>query len=272
MTLADYWAVILKHRSLIVRFCVIAAVVTGIISILMPRIYAATTSIVPPLQILEKESEATGALRALKDSLISRATMATSIADLYVGILKSRGVQEAIIDKFNLLKVYNVKRLLYARRQLQKNTDIETSKEGIVYITVKDKSAAMAAALANAYVDELDRQNKRLSVGQATSKRIFLENRLREIDEKLSRIDNISSREARTQEMLFELLTRECELAKIEEARSMPTIQVIDRAVEPETRMSRGVLRRIVTAGFIALLFGSLAAVFIESSRKFKQE
>jgi uncharacterized protein involved in exopolysaccharide biosynthesis len=239
---------------------------------LLPRMYAATASIVPPLQILEKESEASGTLRALKDSMISRATMTSSIADLYVGILKSRVVEETIIEKFDLLKVYNVKRQLDARRKLQKNTDIETSKEGIIYITVKDKNATMAAALANAYVEELDRQNKRLSAGQATSKRIFLENRLREIDEKLSKIDNIPSREARTQEMLFELLTREYELAKIEEAKSMPTIQVIDRAVEPETRMPRGALRRTVTAGFVALLFGSLAAVFIESSHKSKKE
>jgi uncharacterized protein involved in exopolysaccharide biosynthesis len=108
--------------------------------------------------------------------------------------------------------------------------------------------------MANAYVEELDRQNKRLSVGQATSKRVFLENRLKEVEQKLSRIDSIPAREAEVQEMLYELLMRELELARIEEAKSMPTIQVFDPAHPPEMRKGKGTVRKAVLAGIAAFL------------------
>jgi uncharacterized protein involved in exopolysaccharide biosynthesis len=110
--------------------------------------------------------------------------------------------------------------------------------------------------MANAFVEELDRQNKRLSAGQATSKRIFLGNRLKEIEAKMGEIDTMLAREAAVQEMLFELLTKEYEIAKIEEAKSMPTIQVLDEADVPEKRMARGTVRKTLLAGFCAFVMG----------------
>jgi len=189
----------------------------------------------------------------------------TSITDMYVGILESRVVTDAIIDRFDLMKVYDIKKRFVARKKLRKNTTIKASKENIVRITVEDRDPNKVAAIANAYVEELDRQNKRLSAGQATSKRIFLGNRLKEIEEKLSKIDNILSREAIIQEMLFELLTREYELAKIEEAKSMPTIQVLDRAVVPEIRMPRRTVTKTLLAGVVSLML----AVFIAFVREY---
>jgi len=134
-----------------------------------------------------------------------------------------------------------------------------------VRIVVTDSDPNLAAAIANAYVEELDKQNKKLSVGQATSKRLFLENRLKEVEQKLRRIDSIPSREAQIQEMLYELLMRELEMAKIEEARSMPTIQVLDRAVVPELPMGRGAVRKGVMAGVAAFVLG----VFLAFSKEY---
>jgi len=123
-----------------------------------------------------------------------------------------------------LTRVYEVEGATYkARKKLRENTNMDASDEGIVYIAVEDRDPNRAAAIANAYVEELDEQNKRLSSGQATSKRVFLETRLKEIEQKLSRIESIPSHEAQVQEMLYELLIRESEIAKIEEAKSMPT-------------------------------------------------
>jgi hypothetical protein len=56
----------------------------------------------------------------------------------------------------------------------------------------------------------------------AQSKKIFLENRLKEIELELSQIDNLLSRDAKIREMLFDLLTNEYEIAGLEEAKSMP--------------------------------------------------
>lgn len=130
-----------------------------------------------------------------------------------------------------------------------------------IAITVEDKDPERAAALANAYVEELDRQNKRLSSRQATSKRVFLENRLKEIERQLSNIENIPAKQARMKEMLYEMLSRECELARIEEAKSMPTIQVLDEAIVPEKK-SKPNRRQMVTLAGVTAFFCSILLAF----------
>lgn len=260
--LGDYLRVLIKYRWTILLICIFAVVATAIVSLVLPKIYSATASVVPPIEMLQKESELAGGLGLGKSSLISKAIGAGGIAELYVGILQSRAVADAIIDRLDLMKAYGpLKYRTVARNKLRKNTTVRVSDEGIVTITVEDTDPDRAAAIANACVDELDRQNKRLYAGQATSKRIFLANRLKEIEEKLSKIDDILSREARIQEMLFELLTREYELAKIEEAKSMPTVQILDRAVVPEKK-SRPKRRQMVMFSAVAALFIAVFATF----------
>ena len=132
-------------------------------------------------------------------------------------------------------------------------------------IAVTDRDPNRAAAMANAYIEELDRQNKRLSTGEATSKRVFLEGRLKEVESKLSRIDSIPAHEAQVQEMLYELLVRECELAKIEEAKSMPTLQVLDEAIVPEVPVARGTVKKGIMAGMAAMMLG----IFLAFTREY---
>ena len=260
INLADYLRVISKHRRMIFWICTIAVITTGIVCLLLPESFAATATVVPPVDLLQKESALLG---SIKNPMLRQAVDITSIADMYVGILKSRSVADALIEGFDLGKVYKVKRSFSAVRQiLHDRTAIQVGDEGIVVITVEDRDPCRAAALANAYVEELDRQNKRLFVGQAASKKVFLENRLKEIEQELSRIDNLLSRDAKIKEMLFELLTREYEIAKIEEAKSMPTIQVLDRAVVPEKKCRPKRVRMVLLTG-VASLFVSIFAAFI---------
>lgn len=265
--LFDYLRVIYRHRRTIFLGCFLAAFLTGLISFLLPARYDATASVVPPMEMMGGETGlGTGLLGGAEGALLRKVMNTGSVADLYVGILESRAVTDAIIDRFDLINVYEVEgRRDKATRRLKGNTKIDVSDEGIVYVTVEDADPNRAAAMANAYVEQLDSQNKRLSTGQATSKRLFLENRLKEIEGKLSRIDTIPSREAQVQEMLYELLVRELELAKIEEAKSMPTVQVLDPAVPPEARKAKGTVRRAVLAGVVALTF----LIFVAFGREY---
>jgi len=261
VNLLDYLKVVFKYRRMIVCLCVVAVILTATISFLRPKVYSATTLIVPPMEFLQMESELAGGLGGGKSSLLRKAINVVSIGDIYVGILKSRAVTDVIVDKFDLMRVSGKEESLSdARRVLKTNTNISVSNEGIVSITVKDNDPNRAAAIANAYVEELDRENKRLSAGQATSKKVFLENRLKEVESRLSKIDDILSREAKMQEMLFELLTREYEIAKIEEAKSMPTIQVLDKAIVPEMRDARGTISKSIVAGVGVFMFAIFAA------------
>lgn len=258
--LLDYIRVLVRHRWMIVLICMTTAVAAAVISFLLPVYYAAAASIVPPIEMLQRESDLAGGLGAGKGSLLSEAIGVTSIADLYAGILRSRAVIDAIIDKFDLMSVYDTEYRVEARGKLKKRSRIEVSEEGIVSITVEDTDPNRAKAMAQTYVDELDQLNKRLSAGQATSKRVFLENRLTELEKELSQIDNLLSREAKTKEMLYDLLAREYELAKIEEAKSMPTIQILDEPAVPEKKCRPKRARMVLLSTAIALFVSVFAA------------
>ena len=275
INLLDYLRVIYKHRRMIVLLCTFTAVTTAIVSLLLPEMYSATASVVPPIGLLQRESELSGALGdglgAGKSALLRKAMDLTSVADMYAGILRSRAILDTIIDRFDLTKVYpRTKYRSKVRDKLRDNTTVRVSDEGIVSITVEDRKPARAAAMANAYVEELDRQNKRLSSGQATSKRVFLENRLKEIEQELSNIENIPARDAKIKEMLYQLLSQEYELAKIEEAKSMPTIQVLDAAVVPEVKSKPKRMLMVVLSGIVALLASVLLAFVREYVARIK--
>lgn len=265
INLLDYWRVIWKYRRMIVLPSIIVALAIGLYTFTRPRMYKATATVVPPIDVLQKQADLTGGAQSMLKSMLNTG----SISDLYVGILKSREVADALIDRFDLFNVYKrCKTRMDVRKRLADNSKIEVGrKDGIVSVSVSDRNPNRAAAMANAYLEELDRQNKRLYGNQATSKRLFLENRLAQIRSELSHIEHLPAREAQIKEMLFELLTREYELARIEEAKNMPTIQVLDKAIPPEKGQARGTIQKTILAGMVMLMlmtFVAFAKEYIE--------
>ncbi|NYF50430.1 GumC family protein [Tunturiibacter gelidoferens] len=72
-------------------------------------------------------------------------------------------------------------------------------------------------------------------------------------------------REVKYHETLFDLLSRQYEAARIDEAKSAPVIQVVDYAVPPDKRS--GPKRALILAVFIAVGFGLASAkVFVEDA------
>jgi len=261
INLLYYLRVAWRYRWMILALCVVAMSLTVVISLRKPRQYQSAVTIVPPLDILMRESG--GALGSLNNSLLRQMmdTAAVSITKIYVEILESREVADTIIDRFHLMDVYeDVEHRSDARKQLKRNTKVETTDGGAVKVVVLDRDPNRVAAIATAYVEELDKQNKRLSTGQATSKRMFLENSLKEVEAKLSKSNNALSREVETQERVYSLLVEQYEMAKIEEARNMPTIQVLDPAMTPELPVGRGLVRKGVVAGIAAFMLGTFLA------------
>ncbi len=269
----DFVRVVLKHWRLVLLVCVPIVAATAAVSLVMTPTYRATVSVVLPSSMDSGDlGLAGGLLSGAEGAVLRKAMNVTNVADFYVGILKSRVVLDAIVDHFNLMQVYEYPNCRWrALNRLRKNSDVKVGEEGIVDISVVDKDPARAAAVANAYVEELDRQNKRLSTGQATSKRLFLENRLKEIEEKFSRIESIPAHEASVQESLYQLLIREYEMAKIEEARSMPTIQVLDEAVPPMHRFTPHRRQMVTMAGAVSFTLAVFLAFFLEYREETRQ-
>ena len=109
-----------------------------------------------------------------------------STSDLLVGVLSSRTVEDKLIQKFDLKKVYGAPRMEDARKALAAQTDISIDRKSqIITVNVTDKSPQRAAAMAQAYVEELNRTVAEVSTSSARRERIFLEGRLQAVNQDL---------------------------------------------------------------------------------------
>ena len=269
-SLDHYVGVIRKHQILILLICglsVSAAVIGGMRS---PKMYAATAMVIPPVSLLQPEVEFGRGAGGMEEFFLRRALSMPRAADLYAGILRSRTMLDAVIDKLDLVRAHEEKRRSITRRKLRGNMIIDVSSQGILSVTVKDRDPQRAATIANAFVEELDRQNKTLYAGQAASKRLFVENQLKEIQQEPSHPEPSSARDMAIKDTVLELLAREYEIAKIEEARNMPTIQVLDVAIPPDDYLPRNTVKKAVLAGGLSLIASLLLVHLVEHARSLR--
>jgi uncharacterized protein involved in exopolysaccharide biosynthesis len=260
---ANYLRALRKNAWWIVIIPTIMATGAGIRSLNKPRMYIARASLVPPLEQLAR---ATGlGLGGGLGSQLGQIFGQGSISSLYVDTLKSQSVADAIIRQLDLARVYQANDIVAARSVLRSRSVIlQSPSSTIVSVEVRDSDPNVAVAIANAYVDQLDGLNKTLLGGEATSKRVFLGNRVAEIETELSKIENLKTREVQVKEMLYEILSREYELAKIEEAKSLPTIHLLDRASLPAEPVGRGTVKKSLVVGIGVLAVAAFLALVRE--------
>ncbi|MDO8426484.1 MAG: Wzz/FepE/Etk N-terminal domain-containing protein, partial [Deltaproteobacteria bacterium] len=99
--LLDYWQVAAKHKKLIGIITSIAFAASIIAGLLLPTLYAATASVMPPQQDDLMGSAIASKLPSGLSGLAGGLLGTKSPSDLWVGILKSRTVRDGIIEKFN---------------------------------------------------------------------------------------------------------------------------------------------------------------------------
>src|SRR3972149_6411584 len=363
INLLDYWRVLVKRKLLIGIIVGAAFVVSIIYSLTLPPIYASTASIFPPQQeggMSGIASQLSGGLGALAGGFLG----GSAPVDQWLAILKSQAIKDAIINRFDLMKVLKAKTMDDARNTVGGMIKVSKAKEGIISITVEDKDPQRAATLANAIVDELDRFNKGIVTTSGRRMRVFVEERLKgakdelrtseeairgfqernralklddqsravmeamgtvkgqliakeielqtllsyatpnnpqaeilstqvkELSERLreleegktnpgnplqkdifiptAKIPNLSLqyvrllRDAKVQQTLYELLTQQYEMARIQEAKDTPTVQGLDEATVPEQREKPQRRQIVMLAIITAALFGVFAAFFME--------
>ncbi len=174
-----------EHRRLVFRFTLSGLLISLLIAFLIPKRYESTARLMPPddrstsgLAMLASMSSQAGALGSLAGGLLG----VKSSGALFVGVLGSRSVQDRLIERFDLRRVYRTSLMSNAEKQLAENSIIsEDRKSGIITITVTDHSPQRAAVLAQAYVEELDRLISQLSTSSAHRERVFLEDRLKTV-------------------------------------------------------------------------------------------
>ncbi len=180
----------LAYRKWLIAKTTGAAIFTGLIlGLLLPVRYTASTKLMPPQQtqsstsmlMNQLASGGAGSLAAIAGGGLGL----KNPNDIYLGLLNSRPIADAIIHRFSLARVYHSRDMTAARKKLATRTAITSDKAGFISVSVTDKDKQRAAQMANAYTDELRTLTKTLAVTEASQRRRFYEEQLRQAKEAL---------------------------------------------------------------------------------------
>lgn len=189
--LTVYLETVKRHKKVMAAIVGATFILSTIISLLLPKVYTSTASILPPQQEATLgASMIASQIPAAMGGALSGFLGLKSPADLWVGILNSQTVKDEIIKRFDLRKVYGKEKIEDARKALDKKVSISKTKEEIILVSVDDEDPEVAARMANAFVEELDRINKQVVMSSGKRMRIFIEKRLLEAKDELGRIEN----------------------------------------------------------------------------------
>jgi tyrosine-protein kinase Etk/Wzc len=188
--LLKYVDLLVQHRWMIIRNTVLVAVIAVIVAFLLPKKYTATATLMPP-----QEQEKMSMTQALSDLSVPGISLPTpaSYSEIMTEILKSRSVNVRVLqrrffsrsDSLPLYRILDFDNKDQALLYMPQITRFIVTNEGIIKISVTLRDAALAADVANAFVEELDRVNQEKSVSRAKNSRLYIESQLRHTDQKL---------------------------------------------------------------------------------------
>ena len=359
INIPELLAKLARHKKMIGGITAGAAVVSLVVSLLMTPIFRAETKILPPQQ---NSSIIASQLLNQMGGFASLASSAVGIKnpnEMYIGFLRSRTVYDKIIDRFGLMKLYDVKFREDARKDLAEALAARSGKDGMIVVSVEDRDPKRAADMANAFVEEMIGVSRGLALTEAAQRRLFFEEQLKDVklalasaeegikgfqektgalkidDQARAVIQGIGNlraqiaarevqfkvaqtfatpqnpdlqrieeelrglkaelnkleqrggnnpdplmptgrmpsvgmeylrklRDVKYNETLYELLAKQYEMAKLDEARDAVVIQIIDKAVPPERKVRPKRTMIVAFSTFTALLFSILLAFVIE--------
>lgn len=178
LSFLDLAIAIAKHKKLVIRVSLAAAVLSAAVSFVLPDVYQASTKILPPQQSQSTAAALLSQFGGAAGGLAAGMAGLKNPSDLYIGMLRSRTIADNLIAKYELTKAYDQKYLDKTRKKLTENTSISGGKDGLITIEVDDHDRARAAKLANSYVEELVKLTRVLAVTEAGQRRLFYERQL----------------------------------------------------------------------------------------------
>ena len=180
-----------KNRRLLALVTVIAAVLSIVIALAIPKRYESVTRIMPP----EQQGSSAMMLNALASrgggglgSLFGLLSGRGNNNALFVELLHSGTVSGHLIDRFHLQRVYRKRYVVDTAKYLARRTTIfDDKKSGVITIAVQDTDRVRARDLAQGYLDELNQLVTLTSTSTAHQERIFIERRLHSVEADLER-------------------------------------------------------------------------------------
>jgi tyrosine-protein kinase Etk/Wzc len=188
VTLLDYWRVVRQRLWLIVGICGVAVLATMVVSLLSPKIYQSTATLLAPD---ERSGRGLGLVSTLAASGMMQAVPGLALPsltpqrDIFVSMLKSRTMAQEVVSRFYLQARYKAPFMSDAVRRLGAMTAIALSKDGIISIKVEETDPQLAADIANFYAVNLDRMLTRFATTEASKQRAFIAERLADTERQL---------------------------------------------------------------------------------------
>jgi len=375
MRVVGYLLTVWRGRWVVLSVCGVGLAIALVITLTTPKVYESTATVITP-----KEGGGVGLLGLGAAGLLQQIPgfslpSLTPNRDLFVGLLKSRTMAEAVVERFRLQERYRARYREDAVKRFQKLSTIALSREGVISVRVEDTDPVVAAEMANFYLERLDRLAAQYSTGEAGKQRLFLveqlahakvdldtgEQALRSFQERnraivlqeqtrgaieaaarlkgeimaaevqlqvmrnfatesnpevimlKRRIDELSrqlaqmqygdgtsrleassrerrdfsvpfvrvpevglelarlTRNVKVQETLVTLLSQQMEQARIAEAKDLPVVQVLDRAVPAERHVRPRVSLNLMIAGAISLFAGVILSLSFENLGGWRQ-
>lgn len=302
--LLPYLRILYRRKLLILGIAAAAGVISGVASLFLPVSYTTTATLYPAKQAAP---QGIGNLLNLGEKLGLGGAQAKDPIDILADIVKTNTFLKVIAAKpyysarlgrpANLMEIYRIKgetqalKDYYLIESLKKKIDFSTDKHsGVLYIEVTTPEPQLCKDLADTLIADLNAYYRRLVSSKKSSYREFLENRVNEAGESLKESEDhlrtfkernllstnspdIFLQQARYQrdmhinEELFLTLRKEYEMAKLDEHKDMPAVDVLD-APEVPIFKTAPMKRKIVTFFvFVGLLAGAALAIALEKRR-----
>jgi len=175
-----------RRRRFILQVGAMGLILATVTAWLLPRRYDCTALLAPTAP---EDPRISALLQGGAGSLLASTVMGGSLSTpnaYYMALLRGRTLRDHLIDRFELRKRYATPYYSLARQKLDEQTSVSEDKQsGIVAITIRDRDPALAAAMANAHVEELNRILISMDTSAAHRERVFLEEQLKNVKQDL---------------------------------------------------------------------------------------
>jgi uncharacterized protein involved in exopolysaccharide biosynthesis len=297
---------LVKRRKWIYLFVGVTVLTTVIFCLFLPNRYMAKAVILPSGGTADK----LGGLKQFAGlagdfSFGSAGFSSENSSYLYPEILRSRLVSEAVINKVyqypqggkkrsqNLFDYFKVKKMDRAIQALTQMTDFDMNrKTGVITISATTTNGYLSAAIANEYINQLEKYNLGTRKSKAKQNEKFISQRLEEVKEELKQAeDNLKTfqlknrnfntasspelalelarleREAEIKSKVFLTLTQQYELARVEAKKDVPIVQVLDYAKAPEGKSGRNREFLILISFLLSSFIGIAIVLSLEAAK-----
>lgn len=189
ISLLELVTLLVERKAIVLWTTGLFAIVSIVTSLLLPTWYTSTATLLPPQQNSSLSAAMLSQLGNLGGlaSLTGGSLGLKNPNDLFVGMLRSQTVEDAMIQNFGLMGEYHKRYLSDARKAFEHHATVDGSaKDGLIHISVEARDPQRAAALANGYVDQFRKLSEHLAITEASRRRLFFEQQLEEAKDNLA--------------------------------------------------------------------------------------